>query len=87
MGNEGLKQCFTRLCTKSKIVTRKHVMGGSALPSLPLQSPCKELKEVIDLHIMLVIMTTSRISYALTLVQMDYDFIVTIGTIALVTLI
>ena len=64
----------------------KHVMGGYALPSLPLQSPCKELKEVIDLHIRLVIMTTSRTSYALTtLVHMDYDFIVTIGTIALVT--
>ena len=86
MGNEGLKHCFTRLCTKSKIVTRKHVMGGYALLCLPLQSPCKEFKEVIDLHIRLVIMTTSRTSYALTtLVHMDYDFIVTIGTVALVT--
>ena len=56
-------------------------MGGSALPARPLQSPCKEFKEVIDLHIRLVIMTTSRTSYALTtLVHMDYDFIVTIVT-------
>ena len=56
-------------------------MGGYALLCLPLQSPCKEFKEVIDLHIRLVIMTTSRTSYALTtLVHMDYDFIVTIVT-------